>query len=102
MPDQRNLLLIFKLVVIGTWLVGAAGFLFPPDTGFGQLGRALFYLLLCVHLVECVFFFGALRQTGRPLGVEVANTLFFGIVHYAEVKQIIESQDASSDGGPVA
>ena len=38
------------------------------------------------HALECAFFLPTLRKTGRPLGFEVAQTLFFGMIHYAEVK----------------
>ena len=79
-----------KLGVIATWLVAAVGFLLPSDTAFGMAGRALFWLLAVVHAVECVVFFGTLKRTGRPLGLELLQTMFFGVVHYAEARACVE------------
>jgi len=97
---NQGLILAFKVLLIATWLLASAGFLLPPDSAFGQFGRTLFLLLFCVHAVECVVFLGALRRTGRPLVVELANVLFFGVVHYAEVKAILAAQDG--DDAPQA
>ena len=80
------MILALKLLVLATWFTAAAGFLWPGDTTFGQLGRILFGLLAVTHAVECAFFLPTLRKTGRPLGFEIAQTLFYGVIHYAEVK----------------
>lgn len=92
--NPQGAVLVFKVMTMVTWLTAAAAFLFPAESTFGQIGRALFMLLFCVHAVECVAFFNALKRTGRPLLMELANTLFFGVVHYAEVRAILASQDA--------
>jgi hypothetical protein len=92
---SQTLVLIVKISLIATWLGASAGFLLPPDSTFGEIGRSLFYLLFGIHAVECVVFLGALKRTGRPLPLEIANTLFFGVVHYAEVKQLLAEQDAA-------
>jgi uncharacterized protein YhhL (DUF1145 family) len=94
MSNSQTLVLLFKVVTIGTWLLAAAAFLMPPSSTFGGLGRTLFYLLFAIHALECVAFLGALRRTGRPLVLEVMNTLFFGVIHYIEVKQILAANDA--------
>jgi uncharacterized protein YhhL (DUF1145 family) len=88
------MVLIVKVLIIATWLAASAGFLLPPDSTFGEIGRTLFYVLFVIHAVECAVFFGALKRTGRPLVLELANTLFFGVIHYAEVRQILEERDA--------
>ncbi len=92
MPNA-SLTLLFKLLVLVTWFLGAAGFLFPPDTSFGSAGRTLFFVLATVHLVECGFFFRTLQRTGRPLGMELLNTLLFGVVHFAEARVLAEAND---------
>ena len=83
-----QLTLALKIGVIATWLVGAAGFLFPPDSTFGLAGRLLFALLTIVHAIECMLFYSTLKRTGRPLGFEVINTMFFGVIHFTEAKTL--------------
>ena len=98
MPNT-SVLLIFKVLVLVTWFLGAAGFLFPPDTTLGSAGRTLFVLLAAVHLVECGFFFRTLQRTGRPLGMELLNTLLFGVVHFAEARALAEANDRGDEAG---
>ena len=92
--QSPNLTLALKIGVIATWLVGAAGFLFSPETTFGQLGRLLFALLTVVHSIECFLFYSTLKRTGRPLGFEVLNTMFFGVIHFTEAKALAEAREA--------
>ncbi len=90
MPNP-SLILVFKLGILATWFVAGAGFLFPDTTLFGRLGRLLFVLLAVVHSVECAIFYKTLRRTGRPLGVELLQTFFFGVIHYSEAKVLADS-----------
>jgi uncharacterized protein YhhL (DUF1145 family) len=90
MPNP-SLILMGKLLVLGTWLVGAMGFLWPETTTFGSLGRMLFGVLAVVHAVECGVFYRTLTKTGRPIGLELAQTFFFGIVHYSEAKLLADA-----------
>lgn len=96
--NAQSLVLLVKVIVIATWLAAAAAFLLPPDSTLGQAGRAFFLLLFAVHALECAVFFRSLRRTGRPLVLELANTLFFGIIHYTEVKAILESERGRGNG----
>ena len=98
MPNA-SMLLVFKLLVLLTWFLGAAGFLFPPGSTLGTAGRTLFVVLATVHLVECGFFFRTLRRTGRPLGMELLNTLLFGVVHFAEARLLAETHDRADQTG---
>ena len=93
MPNA-TLILSLKILVLGTWLVAAAGFFAAATSPFGQFGRGLFGMLSAVHMVECGVFYRTLARTGRPLGFELLNTLFFGVVHYIEAKAIVDAQDA--------
>ena len=60
------MILAQKLAVIGAWLIGSIGFLFPADTTFGMVGRALFILLAGIHTIECAVFYRTLRRTKWP------------------------------------
>ena len=91
--QNPQLTLALKIGVIATWLVGAVGFLFPPDSTFGQLGRLLFALLTIVHAIECGLFYSTLKRTGRPLGLELLNTMFFGVIHFTEAKALAEARE---------
>lgn len=92
--SNSSLILVLKILVIGTWLAAAAGFLAPDTTLYGRLGRGLFVLLAAVHAVECAVFYGTLKRTGRPLAFELINTLFFGIIHYTEAKALVDAGES--------
>jgi len=89
---SRNPILIAKLLVAVTWFVAAAAFLFPTSSTYGRAGRLLFFVLLAVHLLECAVFYRTLQRTGRPLGLELSRTLFYGIAHYGEAKALADSR----------
>jgi uncharacterized protein YhhL (DUF1145 family) len=93
MPSP-SVILIGKLLVLGTWVVSAMGFLFADTTTFGQLGRMLFGVLAIVHAVECGVFYRTLTKTGRPIGLELAQTFLFGIIHYGEAKLLADANAA--------
>ena len=48
-------------------------------------------VLAVTHIVECLFFLGTLRKTGRPLVGELWQTFLFGIVHVSAIRA--ESKD---------
>jgi uncharacterized protein YhhL (DUF1145 family) len=87
------LILVLKLVVLATWLTASIGLLLPDTTLFGRAGRVLLLGLVLAHAVECAVFFRTLKQTGRPLGLELMNTFLFGIAHLGEVKALIDARD---------
>jgi uncharacterized protein YhhL (DUF1145 family) len=90
---MRNVYLIaaLKVFVMLTWLAASAGLFFAADSRFGQAGRTLLALLAVTHLVECVVFLPVLKKTGRPLGLELANTFFFGVAHFVEAKALVDA-----------
>ena len=94
---SQNSMLVAKLLVAVTWFAGAAAFLLPASSTLGQVGRLLFYVLLGVHAVECAVFFRTLKQTGRPLGLELARTLLYGVIHYTEAKALADARAGSGD-----
>jgi uncharacterized protein YhhL (DUF1145 family) len=83
---------IGKAVLGAVWLFATACF-FPPLNGaeIGALGRSIFGVLAVTHIVECLFFLGTLRKTGRPLVGELWQTFLFGIVHVSAIRA--ESKD---------
>ena len=93
--NNALLILALKILVVGTWLVAAVGFLFPLESTFGRVGRGLFAMLAITHLIECAVFYGTLKRTGRPIGLEVLNTLFFGVVHFAEARALVDAAEDS-------
>ena len=99
---SQNRVLVAKLLVAATWFAAAAGFLFPPSSTFGHLGRLLFFLLLGIHAIECAVFYPTLKRTGRPIGLELARTLFYGVAHYAEAKALADADRRDSGGAPAA
>jgi len=79
---------IGKIVVLATWLFGAACFFFPLyGASIGGLGRALFYILFCVHLIEFFVFMKLYRSTGEPLSGHFFKTMAYGVLHQNEVRQ---------------
>lgn len=91
--SAQSLALSLKLVVLSAWFVAAAGMLFPDTSVFGLLGRGLFVLLAVVHAVECAVFLKTLKRTGRPLALELLQTMLFGVVHFAEAKAIVDARE---------
>ena len=100
--DYRTLIPLSKGMVLLTWMVGAAGLFLPAASTYGQLGRLLLGILLATHLVECAVFFRTLRRTGRPLALELAQTLLFGVIHYAEAKSLANAAAGPSRGADEA
>jgi uncharacterized protein YhhL (DUF1145 family) len=94
--SNTSLILALKIFIMVSWFGAAAAFLVPETTLFGRLGRLLFVLLAVVHTIECAVFFRMLKRTGRPLGFELLNTFFFGIIHFTEVKAIVDAREDPS------
>lgn len=86
-----------RIVVGIVWIFAIASFFFPLYySGIGPLGRALFWLLVCVHAVEFLFFLKTYRATGEPLFGHFLRTMAFGIAHHTEVKQRLEGSGEGS------
>jgi uncharacterized protein YhhL (DUF1145 family) len=94
--QQNSLISLSKIIVGSTWLFATACF-FPPleSSQFGDFGRALFWVLFAVHLVECIAFLGVLRKSPRPLAGELWQTFLFGIVHVSIVRSEIADGESS-------
>ncbi len=77
-----------RLVLIIIWIAAFLSF-FPPLYGLatGPLLRALFGILVAVHLVEFIVYTRTFQQTGESMVSHFAKTMAFGVIHFTEVKQ---------------
>ena len=86
--DSAEKLARARKFVLVLWLFAGACFFFPLYyTAAGPFGRALFGLLLAVHLVEFVVFLGLYRRAGGSLWRHFHRTVVFGVLHKAETEQ---------------
>jgi len=83
-----------KIGVLATWLVAAAGFFVAPESTLAGLGRALFWFLLVVHVIECVVFLPKLRRAPGSLAGHLGQTLVFGIAHARDLEPAAEGEGA--------
>jgi len=78
-----------RAVVIATWIFAGLSF-FPPLDGLaiGRLGRALFGILFCVHLIEFVVFRKIYAASGDDsmLG-HFLRHMVYGVIYKTEVEQ---------------
>lgn len=77
-----------RVVVLATWIFGGLAF-FPPLAGspVGVLGRALFGILFCVHLVEFAFFRKIYAEAGGPMSNHFLRHMAYGVIYKTEVEQ---------------
>ncbi len=86
--DSAEKLARARKFVLVLWLFAGACFFFPLYyTAVGPFGRAVFGLLLAVHLVEFVVFLGLYRRAGGSLWRHFHRTVVFGVLHKAETEQ---------------
>ena len=77
-----------RTVVLVCWIFGALSY-FPPlsSMGIGALGRALFGLLFCVHLIEFIFFRKIYAADGQSMGAHFLRHMVYGVIYKTEVEQ---------------
>jgi uncharacterized protein YhhL (DUF1145 family) len=85
-----------KWVVLGAWLLGALSFLAPGEGTLAGIGRAIFWMLVVVHAIECLVFLPRLRRAPGTLARHLQQTFLYGILH---VRELPASQRAG--GGAV-
>ncbi|MBW2232391.1 MAG: hypothetical protein JRH17_18545 [Deltaproteobacteria bacterium] len=87
MYSERQLR-IGRILVALTWIFALASWFFPLYyTSIGNLGRALFYILTFVHLVEFPLFLKTYRAAGGSLFGQFLRHMAYGVLHHTEVKQ---------------
>jgi hypothetical protein len=90
---SESQLKVARIVVVLTWIFGLASWFFPLYyMPVGNLGRALFYLLVFVHLVEFPLFFNTYRAAGGSLFGHFLRHMAYGMIHHAETKQLVAEQ----------
>ena len=81
-----------RVVVLLIWIFAVASFIFPLYyTDLGSFGRALFFILIAVHLVEFPIFAGTYRRAGGSLLGHFPRHMTYGLVYRAEAQQRIQS-----------
>jgi hypothetical protein len=78
-----------KLVVLGLWVLCIGAFFLDADSTTSLLGRAIFWVLVVAHAVECGVFLPVLRRAPGPLAGHLVRTFVFGIAHVSEVKAVL-------------
>lgn len=85
-----------KTVIAVVWVLCIASFLMPADWNAASLGKALFWGMLVIHVVECIAFRSTLKAAPPPLSNHVVQTMIFGFFHLREIR---ETGAASGEGG---
>ena len=77
-----------KRVALVVWAFGFLSFL-PPLAGtwLGSLGRPLFGILFCAHLIEFPLFFKTYSATGESMFGHFIRHMAYGLIYKAEVDQ---------------
>jgi hypothetical protein len=77
-----------RLVVLISWIFAVLSFL-PPlaASPIGPLGRALFGILFCVHLVEFAFFRKIYAAAGGSMFSHFLRHMTYGVLYKTEVEQ---------------
>ncbi len=85
-----------KWIVLAAWLLGALALLSSAEGALASVGRAIFWMLVVVHAIECLVFLPRLRRAPGTLARHLQQTFLYGILH---VREIPASQGAG--GGAV-
>lgn len=87
MQGERRLA-IARMIVLAVWIFGALSF-FPPLDAMpaSGLGRALFGILFCVHLVEFPFFRRLYAEAGGSMSGHFVRHMVYGVLYKTEVEQ---------------
>ena len=86
MVNDRQLK-FFRQAALGLWIYGFLSF-WPPlaETNLGSLGRPLFGILFCAHLIEFPLFWRIYRDAGGSLFGHFLRHMAYGILYKTEVE----------------
>lgn len=77
-----------RTIVLASWIFGLLSFFAPlASMPIGGLGRALFGILFCVHLVEFVFFRKTYAAAGESMFGHFLRHMVYGVLYKTEVEQ---------------
>lgn len=99
MLEDPKVLVFGKTLVGVMWLLCLAFLILPGESSLLAAGRMTFWLTAAAHLVECAIFLPILRASQHGLPGNLAQTMLFGVFHYASVK--LELADSTAEGGAV-
>jgi len=83
---NETLIKILKAGVIGAWIFGMWASLTPGEDTLHIAGRALFGILILVHLAECGIFYGTLKKIGGSMGQHLLQTFIYGMIYVLPLK----------------
>jgi uncharacterized protein YhhL (DUF1145 family) len=79
--------------VVGVIWVWSIACLLAPALPLASAGRAVFWILVVVHAIECVAFLPRLRGAGGSLANHLLQTFLFGIAHVSTLPRAAESRE---------
>jgi uncharacterized protein YhhL (DUF1145 family) len=65
----------------GVWVASVAIMLFASGSQAAIAARAVFWIMVVVHAIECVVFLPRMRRSGGSLGAHLFQTFLFGAFH---------------------
>ena len=84
--------MVGKLVVGVIWAWSIACLL-APALPLASAGRAVFWILVVVHGIECAVFLPRLRGAGGSLANHLVQTFLFGFAHLSTLPKTAESRE---------
>jgi len=75
------------------WLFAIACFFMGGDAIWAVAGRAVFWIMAAVHVVECLVFLPRMRAAGGSLPSHLLQTFVFGLLYAGELPK------PGADGG---
>jgi uncharacterized protein YhhL (DUF1145 family) len=78
------------------WLFTIACFFVGGDAAWAVAGRAVFWIMAAVHVIECIVFLPRMRAAGGSLPNHLLQTFIFGFLHASELPK------PGADGGASA
>ena len=75
-----------KVLTAIVWVVAIGAHFVPGDALWLEGLRVTAYVLFAAHALEAVLVLPVLRRAGGSLAEHVAQMLFFGMIHYGELR----------------
>ncbi|MEI8357442.1 MAG: hypothetical protein WCH13_03035 [Deltaproteobacteria bacterium] len=77
--------MISKTLLLGVWGWALGCVVGGKAMPASQIGRAMFWLMLVAHAVETLIYLPTLRAAGGSLGLQIVQTLLFGVLHLRDL-----------------
>ena len=69
------------------WIASIAVMLFASGSQAAIVARAVFWIMVVAHVIECAVFLPRLRRAGGSLGAHLFQTFVFGVFHLRTLVQ---------------